>query len=188
MFPGYAGYICFPDWTTRGYICIQMYPNVSRCIPNLGVLSAMYCTYRACIAVVLPSGNVSRMYCGVLRLDAWHDTSWIHVSRENCTSTGGKLGENCPPPGTAPVGYELLGRSKGPCHHYWFLSHYLPQSSPTHVCAFILAPAARVISPCRPHPQPPPQIVFTETVTPQFTQPHQRFYGHMWSQPPGKPR
>ena len=71
----HAGYIrntlqsCILCPDTRGYICIQMYPNVSRCIPNLGVLSAMYRTYRACIAVVFPSGYVSCMYCGVLRLD-----------------------------------------------------------------------------------------------------------------------
>ena len=28
---------------------------------------------------------------------------------------------------------------------YWTTLHYLSQSSPTHVCAFILAPAARVV-------------------------------------------
>ena len=48
-------------------------------------------------AVMLAPSTVSlyclrtRMYCGVLRLDTWHDTSWINVSRENCTSTEGKL-------------------------------------------------------------------------------------------------
>ena len=46
-------------------------------------------------------------------------------------------------------GTALFGRSKGPYYHYWFLSlQYLSQSSPTHVCAFIPAPAARVVSSC----------------------------------------
>ena len=39
-------------------------------------------------------------------------------------------------------------KGEGPCYHDWFLSHYLSQSSRTHVCAFIPAPAARVVSSC----------------------------------------
>ena len=49
------------------------------------------------------------------------------------------IGEGSAPPCLKP--------SKGPHYHYWFPSHYLSQSSPTHVCAFILAPAVRATTP-----------------------------------------
>ena len=91
--------LCIPDWTACGYICIQMYCNVARCIPNLGVLSASVLHVSRMRRMVCRIGirisNVLRCYCGSI-----HDTIHLglHVSRENGPTTEGKRSPTPPRP------------------------------------------------------------------------------------------
>ena len=71
-------------------------------------------------------------------------------------------------------GTALLGRSKGPHNHDWFPPHYLSQSSPTYVYAFIPDSCTGTQSRSVLSPLPRPIILIRIHTKPHSLKPYSR--------------